>query len=201
MLDFDGVIADSLSVFSACLLDLSRQWGLARPTTLAEFLRLFDTNLYEGLAAGGLSEAARAPFIAQLGDRLTRELPRCAPFPGIPQALADLATCGPLVVVTSSVTAVVRDWLDRQGIVGVTDVLGADRGTGKVAKIRSVMGGYVDAASAYYVGDTCGDVREGRAAGARTVAVTWGWHEEAALAALRPDFLVRNPAQLGALGN
>jgi len=48
----------------------------------------------------------------------------------------------------------------------------------------------------YYVGDTAGDVREGRAAGVRTVAVTWGWHSREKLAAAGPEFLVDNPVEL-----
>lgn len=46
------------------------------------------------------------------------------------------------------------------------------------------------------VGDTTGDIAAARAAGARVVAVTWGYEEETALAAARPDELVREVAEL-----
>jgi phosphoglycolate phosphatase len=48
----------------------------------------------------------------------------------------------------------------------------------------------------YYIGDTAGDIREARAAGVRTVAVTWGWHSRERLAATQPDFLVDTPEEL-----
>lgn len=198
--DFDGVIVDSLDVFYASLLDVCREHGLAQPSTREQFLRLFNTNLYDGLRACGLPAAAQASLLAGLGARLTRDLQRCQPFPGIPEAFARLARQSPLVVVTSSLSDVVRAWLGGHGIAGIEDVLGADCGTGKVAKIQSILQRY-PGATGYYVGDTRGDMIEGRAAGARTVAVTWGWHEVAALAAARPDLIVHTPAELAvALG-
>jgi phosphoglycolate phosphatase len=48
----------------------------------------------------------------------------------------------------------------------------------------------------WYVGDTVGDVVEGRQAGARTVAVTWGWHDENLLRGARPDHVASSPHEL-----
>ncbi len=199
MFDFDGVIVDSLELFSASLLTLCRERGLAKPATQEELLRLFDTNMYDGLSAAGLPAADHAAFAGQLGERQADGLMSCRPFPGVRAALARLATRGPVVIVTSNLTAVVQAWLRRHGVGCVKDVLGADRGTGKVAKIRSVLCGYPHSAVGYYVGDTSGDMVEARAAGVRAVAVTWGWHPATALVAAEPDFVVKTPAELGAL--
>jgi len=46
------------------------------------------------------------------------------------------------------------------------------------------------------VGDTVGDVLEGRQAGIRTMAVTWGWHSEERLAQAEPDLIVRTPQEV-----
>jgi phosphoglycolate phosphatase len=52
------------------------------------------------------------------------------------------------------------------------------------------------------IGDTTYDMRMGRAAGASTLAVTWGYHDECALMAERPDGIVRSVAGIsGALTN
>jgi len=195
--DFDGVIVDSLDVFCACLLDVCREHKLEQPATREQFLRLFDTNMYEGLRACGLPASGQARLLAELGARLSRDLSQCRPFPGIPEAFVCLARQCPLFIVTSNLSVVVRGWLDGHGITGIEDVLGADRGTGKIAKLQGILQRY-PGATGYYVGDTRGDILEGRAAGVRTVAVTWGWHNEATLAAVRPDVVVRNPAELSA---
>jgi phosphoglycolate phosphatase len=51
-------------------------------------------------------------------------------------------------------------------------------------------------AISFYIGDTVGDIKEARAAGVWTVAVTWGWHSRERLLAARPDFLVDTPEEL-----
>jgi len=48
----------------------------------------------------------------------------------------------------------------------------------------------------YYIGDTTGDIKEGKEAGVKTVGVTWGWHSKALLAASRPDYLFDTPEDL-----
>ena len=48
----------------------------------------------------------------------------------------------------------------------------------------------------YYVGDTKGDMIEGKQAGAVTVAVTWGWHTAENLAQASPDHLVNTLSAL-----
>jgi len=50
--------------------------------------------------------------------------------------------------------------------------------------------------SAYYIGDTRGDMIEGRKAGAITVAALWGWHAVKKLEEGAPDHFVRSPEAL-----
>ena len=49
---------------------------------------------------------------------------------------------------------------------------------------------------AFYVGDTKGDMIEGRQAGAVTLAVTWGWHSAEKLTEGTPDNMVLTPVEL-----
>jgi phosphoglycolate phosphatase len=49
------------------------------------------------------------------------------------------------------------------------------------------------------IGDAVSDIREGKRAGVRTAAVTWGYQAEAVLAAERPDRIVHRIAHLQAL--
>lgn len=48
------------------------------------------------------------------------------------------------------------------------------------------------------IGDTTFDMLMGQAAGAATLAVTWGYHAETALAAARPDGIVRSVEAIAA---
>jgi phosphoglycolate phosphatase len=59
----------------------------------------------------------------------------------------------------------------------------------------------VDRRNAYMVGDACSDIREGKAAGVRTVAVTWGYQPRDFLVTEGPDFVADHPEQLVAILN
>jgi phosphoglycolate phosphatase len=48
----------------------------------------------------------------------------------------------------------------------------------------------------YYIGDTTGDIKEGREAGIKTVGVTWGWHSKEKMASAEPDYLFDTPQEL-----
>ena len=41
----------------------------------------------------------------------------------------------------------------------------------------------------YMIGDSMGDITEGRKAGAHTIAVTYGWQPRATLEAVNPEYI------------
>jgi len=195
MFDFDGVIADSLEPFFAGLTTVARRHGLAQLAERDAFLALFDTNLYAGLRAIGVPDKNLRPFLADLSADLTVRMNDVTFFPGMADALNRLGRAHRVVIITSNVSAVVTAALARHGVATVEEVLGADVLPGKVAKIQRVMA-TAPGAAGYYIGDTRGDMLEGREAGARTVAVTWGWHTRERLATAAPDSWAGTPAEL-----
>ena len=46
------------------------------------------------------------------------------------------------------------------------------------------------------IGDTRSDIRHGKAAGVRTVSVTWGYQKRHTLEQEKPDFVVDSPDEL-----
>ena len=196
--DFDGVLADSLDVFEVCVQAACREARAPAPADRAAFLRLFDGNLFAGLQAAGVPADALPALIAALRRHLETRAGEYRLWPGIPEALARLAQTSAVFVVTSGIAGVVAGVLRRHGVTCVQRVLGAEEGTGKVAKIRAAAAACPDV-PCFYVGDTCGDVLEGREADARTVAAAWGWHDAARLRATQPDHLLHAPPELVAL--
>ncbi|MEI7435648.1 MAG: HAD hydrolase-like protein [bacterium] len=53
--DFDGVIVDSLEAFESCMFAACRECGLSQVRTRADFLKHFETNVYDGLRAAGIA--------------------------------------------------------------------------------------------------------------------------------------------------
>ena len=109
--------------------------------------------------------------------------------------LENLSKNNIVIIITSNLTNVVKESLKLKNINYFEEVIGADKETSKVKKIESIKLRYKDN-DYFYIGDTKGDIIEGRKAGVKTIAVTWGWHSEEKLKEENPDFIVHTPEEL-----
>jgi len=195
MFDFDGVLADTLDGFCEAMAAAFRDVGRPDLADRDRMLALFDDNWYEAMAGAGVSRAQRKRidevFLADYARRGTAPA-----FPGVREMLSRLSSRHTLAVITSNRTAAVESFLAAHDMRGVSQVIGADVETNKVRKIRRVVAAYDAAAGHWYVGDTAGDIVEGRRAGVKTVGAAWGWHGAERLRRASPDFIVDTPAQL-----
>jgi len=196
MFDFDGVIVDSLDVFSTAFLDACRAAGAEGFTTTDDLLAVMEDNFYAGMRARGVPDEQVAEILRRLGDALVRARHWLKPFPLIPQVLEDLGETRTVVVVTSSPAGVVEGWFRSHGITGVAEVAGAETARSKVEKIHALMARFPGQAVYWFVGDTAGDIREAREAGVTPVGVSWGWHEPEMLSAAGAERIAFSPAEL-----
>jgi len=195
MFDYDGVLVDTFDYFHEGFVQACHAHGFTQVDGREAFLRIFEVNMYDGLVAEGVPREAITPILETMAETLAENGSRYDFFDGMPGVLDRLAASSTLLVVTSNLTANVERFLARQGIACIEEVLGSDRGLSKVDKIRGLMERH-PAARHYYVGDTLGDMLEGRKAGALTVGAAWGWHGSALLARARPDYLIHAPQEL-----
>ena len=198
LFDFDGVIADSLAVFHESMAAVCLPHGFPQFEDRERFLDLFDGNMVEGLRQAGVPPASIPGILGELGAMLAAVPDRYPPFPGIVDAFRKLTAVAPVYVITSNLTSVVEAWLERYGVAGVRDVLGADKESSKRVKIRRVAAQW-PALQPVYIGDTLGDMEEAHAAGALAVAAGWGWHDEARLRRGSPNRFLETPSVLPAL--
>jgi phosphoglycolate phosphatase len=194
LFDYDGVLVDSLDAICDSFLEACRAHGFTQLRGRQDFLRLLDANLYDGLIAAGLPGAAIVPILKTMDARPAGRH-RYTFFPGIPEVLARLAQAHVMFIVTSNHSTIVSEFLCRHGVHCFEEILGGDKERSKAQKIRQVMARY-PGHQCYYIGDTKGDMVEGSQAGARTVAVAWGWHPPAHLATAQPTHAVHTPAEL-----
>jgi phosphoglycolate phosphatase len=150
------------------------------------------------MRAAGIAVDDQDPLLITMAALLNERAERYGVFDSMPDVLSRLAARHVLYVVTSNVGSVVRADLKRFAIDAFTDVLGSEAGRSKVDKMRALMDRHPGHAP-FYVGDTSGDMREGRGAGVNTVAVTWGWHTREMLLRAEPRFVVDSPSELVAL--
>jgi len=200
LFDFDGVMVDSLDVYEKTVTDCLQQIGQPLTRGREEFLELFEGNFYESIAQKGID---MDKFTAASVDILSKvDYAAMKPFDAIRPVLRELAKNHPMVVISSNDTPTIAEALRLYDFEGIfQDILGSDFMLSKKDKILYVVKKYhVTSGDIYYIGDTTGDMKEGRQAGIKTVGVTWGWHSKEQMAASRPDYLFDRPEDLLQLG-
>ena len=196
MFDYDGVIVDSLDVFATTFMAACHACGYTGIKTHEQVIRLFDGNFFEALAQLGLSGHTINEILGDAFDREVRKhIAKVKPFRGIHDLLSVLSQYNVLTVITSNVASMIWQIFEKEGIVWFDEIMGAETERSKVKKIEKTMSRY-PGLPAYYVGDTKGDMIEGKKAGAITVAVTWGWHTKEKLTEASPDHMVHTPSEL-----
>lgn len=196
MFDYDGVIADSLDAHVNSFLAAFRDNGYTNVNTAQDIIDLYEDNVYRSMADMGLSEEEIDRILDSYNEKQALLLDQIQLFPQIRELFSDLVSAGHRVyIITSNTAEAVSGVLRKRGISGVEKVMGSETAKSKIKKIHMAMAWHPDL-KAYYVGDTKGDIYEGRHAGAATVGVAWGWHGPDKLLESRPDHLIYAPGEL-----
>lgn len=194
-LDYDGVIVDSMDFNLAASRRACVCIGHSRLPTREDVVAA-DTMTFEAVAFSiGIPSDRMPEFLHHLGRELGAGPAQPAIFAGIDEAVERLALVCSLAVVTANRREIVADRLREAGIERhFALLLGLETPGSKADKLRYAAGHTgVAESSVLMVGDCVSDVREAREAGARAVAVTWGYHPRDRLVAERPDAIVDSP--------
>jgi len=195
MFDFDGVIADSLEIYLEAFLEACGEIGAKHLQSREAFLSLMDGNFAVQLMRHGFPLRKLRALAAIYEPRIRDIFKSVRPFPEMPDIMRALAERYRVYIITSNRTDFVLQFLKEYGIQGIRGVIGSDVDTSKVRKIlrvRRMEPSHVP----WYIGDTLGDMLEGKRAGACTAAVTWGWHAEGRLLKGQPDAVFRSPGEM-----
>ncbi|MCK7468254.1 MAG: HAD family hydrolase [Desulfosudis oleivorans] len=196
LFDFDGVLVDSIDVYEKTVTDCLKQIGQPLTRGREEFLELFEGNFYESLKQQGVN---MDKFVAASVDILSKvNYTEMKPFDAIRPVLRELAKNHPMIVISSNDTPTIAEALRLYDFEGIfQEILGSDFMLSKKDKILYAAKKYnATISDIYYIGDTTGDMKEGRQAGITTVGVTWGWHSKELMATSQPDYLFDKPEDL-----
>lgn len=205
--DLDGTLIDSAAdLRSAVNAMLQRLAPGAEPLDLATVRSFIGdgarTLVARSLAARGLREPLEAGLAAFLEAYRERMLDTTRLYPGVRELLLALRPARALAVLSNKPGGMSRAILAGLGAADCfVRVLGGDDVPRKPdpAGLLGLLGELGVAPSrAAMVGDSANDVLTGRAAGARTVAVTYGFDPEGARSA-RPEALIAAPLELAGL--
>lgn len=196
LFDFDGVLVESLDIYEKTVsLSLER---LNKPLTCGreEFLKLFEDNFYESLTKRGVDVKE---FMESSRDlRAQVDYKKMRPVTAMIDVVEELQKNNILLVISSNDSRTIQAALEKFKFNGYfQEVLGSDFLLSKKEKMLYATKKYqIVPADIYYIGDTTGDIKEGRAAGVKTIGITWGWHSKEKMAQAKPDYLFDKPEEL-----
>lgn len=207
--DLDGTLLDTIGDLAASCDHVLAQRGLPQHTyeEYCSFvgngvMRLVERALPEELRTPETVAAVRADFVTYYTehiDRFTR------PYDGIPELLDELRRCGVRMAVASNKFQAGTEKLAARYFPDVRfdPVLGQRPGVPLkpdpqvVFEILARTG--VSPSETLYVGDSGIDMETARAAGVRSVGVTWGFRERRELEASGAIHIVNRPAEIAGL--
>ena len=197
--DLDGTLLDTIGDLAAASNHMLRLRGLAEHT-LDDYrrfvgngiLRLVERALPEALRTPAAVQAARADFLAFYIDHIELET---RPYAGIPALLEELARRGIRLAVASNKFQAGTEKLVRRffpaipfvAVLGQRPDVPLKPDPAVVREILTQCG--VPAEKTLYVGDSGIDIETARAAGVRSVGVTWGFRSRTELEAAGADRL------------
>jgi phosphoglycolate phosphatase len=197
LFDFDGVLVDSLDVYHRAVAWCLEKIGTPIIKTQEEYVALFEDNFYVAMAKKGVDLDAFSGALIEYASNVDY-YQDVKPFSAVLPVLEELCGHNVLTIISSNSSRAIRKILARFQYNGCfQDILGSEFHLSKKTKIDHAIATYrINRDNTYYVGDTSGDIKEGKAAGVKTIAVTWGWHSRELLAAAQPDFLIDDPEEL-----
>lgn len=193
--DYDGVIVDSFTIFMNYFIQACKEEGVNQITSKKDFLKIFDKNMYESMMKMGMPKDKIRCIVSKVKKGLLENLEKLYFFPGMEETLKSLSEKNILIIITSNDSEVVKQFLRSKHLEIFDEIYGSDTEESKVKKIELIKNEY-NGRNIFYIGDTVGDIIEGRQAQVITVGVTWGWHTEQQLQSESPMYLVHSPEEL-----
>lgn len=195
LFDFDGTVADSIPLLLESFRYASRTvLGAALPDEL--LLANVGRPLIDQMRVVAPDHADELLRVYR-EHNLAHHDKMISAYPDVGEVLGGLAHRGyRLGIVTSKARALADKGLEVLGLEDTFEVVVAFEDTGE-HKPGGEPVGYalevleVPASRAAYVGDSPFDVASGRAAGVRTIGVTWGAFREDTLVGAGPDLIIR----------
>lgn len=196
LFDFDGVIVDSAAAIIKLFQFFHTTYGTPNCKDTFDLQKFYHRNVYDYFIAHGLARDKVPLMIHDTEVFLKRHNHRIPFFRGMPLALIELSKSNIIYIISSGHGTIIKEKLAEHALLPfVREILGAEIAARKTDKINIIKKRYPDAIITY-IGDTVGDILEGKQAGVSTVAVTWGYHPKELLATQQPDVLCDKPSEL-----
>lgn len=191
LFDFDGVIADSfLPAFEVNKM-------MCPHITEEDYRKRFEGNINDAYKI----KVKHTRECRQDIDFFKEYLPKMKDVkmvPGILEVIENLSHIYTLIIVSSTITSPIREFMERYDAVKYfKEIMGNDVHKSKVEKIKMVFEKYnISRNQCLFITDTLGDMKEASRVGVRSIGVSWGFQDRETLEKGSPLFIADSPKQL-----
>jgi phosphoglycolate phosphatase len=198
LFDFDGTIADTLSLVLTIFNHVSPEYGLSP-------LKAEDVQQLRSMTSEEILRRSQIPFwqvltlLLRTKKELHQRIHEVCPIPGIQTMLVQLHSNGyQLGILTSNSRENVTRFLEIHGMESLfTDLLTGASINGKPRFLRRYLKQKQwSPQDILYVGDETRDIDAARKAQVPVIAVSWGFNTRYILARQNPDYLIEDPQDL-----
>ncbi len=196
--DFDGTLADTLSVGVSIYNKIAHQYGCTE-VPLEKVDELRARRPQEFLRDYGVTFLKLPRILLRMRSELIARMDSIEAIPGIITELMKIKTEGySLGILTSNSQDNARSFLERYFIASIFDFIFSDKhvfGKHKAIK-RLLKKNSLEQNDVLYVADETRDIEAARKAGIKIISVSWGFNTKTVLETLKPDALIQTPKEL-----
>jgi phosphoglycolate phosphatase len=197
-IDYDGVIGDSIQQQINLLVVAQKIVNSGRVPTIKD-LQTVQNLTFDGLAEHiGMPEVKYPEWRSVVQELIRSDETEVPLFLNIDKVLRTIREKYIIVIITSNLESAVNRVLKRENLSElVTKIYDGVSPANKTEKILAAATEFkVNLSSVYMIGDTRSDIKHGLKAGAKTIAVTYGYQSRETLAIEKPDFYADSPSEI-----
>lgn len=198
LFDYDGVLVDSLQAHIDIYRDISREMQLRLDPNIftGDFFEMDWRKTLRSIGVSDDERTRRAETIYRQNIHMLRK--DIQVFDGIKEIIPRLSKKYRLAVVSNSVHKTIKKKLEEECIAGYFEIImGPFDGYAKPSPeplLECLRRMNIRPQDAAYVGDMDGDIEAAKAAGLRSIAVTYGYHSKNKLSSA--DAIARSPIEI-----
>lgn len=188
LFDFDGVIVDSFQA------SLEVDHLIYSDFTEDDYRKKFEGNVNDENARWSDRRKSDLDFFTAYAPLL----PKQQIFSGMIEVIKSLGEKYNLIIISSATSDLIKKYLQiHQLDHHFSEIWGNDIHKHKTEKIKMVFEKYqTNAQNCVFITDTLGDIKEARAAGVESIAVSWGFNNRDVIEKGHPLIIVDKPEEI-----
>lgn len=195
--DFDGTIADTLSVAVEIFNTVGEEFNLPY-LTVDQMVELKQKRVHELMEMAGLSWYQLPLFVKRVREEFKKHLESVEPITGMVEVIQQLHMSGyKMGILTSNTQENVIRFCEKFGVNYFEFIIAPNSIFGKSGALKDILKrNKVKSSDAIMIGDEIRDVKAAHKCNVDMLAVNWGFNATELLETANPRFLAHHPSQI-----